>query len=153
MTQAQLTAKQRLVAVLQGSPFALELSKGCCSYSSRAQVVELVDTPDSGSGGGNTVEVRVLSWAHPDLARRKLAAEVWFAIQSRRGGRNHLSAISRRRGSISASPLIPGSMASGVAQKPRDLMPSSSSRSVSASGEKRTHPSPLPAPEIFAAAP
>ena len=28
-----------------------------------AQVVELVDTPDSGSGGGDTVEVRVLSWA------------------------------------------------------------------------------------------
>ena len=28
-----------------------------------AQVVELVDTLDSGSSGGNTVEVRVLSWA------------------------------------------------------------------------------------------
>ena len=32
-----------------------------------AQVVELVDTLDSGSSGGNTVEVRVLSWA---LSRR-----------------------------------------------------------------------------------
>src|SRR3954471_13033280 len=28
-----------------------------------AEVVELVDTPDSGSGGGNPVEVRVLSSA------------------------------------------------------------------------------------------
>src|SRR2546428_13454510 len=28
-----------------------------------AEVVELVDTPDSGSGGGNPVEVRVLSAA------------------------------------------------------------------------------------------
>src|ERR1700687_3635692 len=29
--------------------FRLELSNGCCSYSTRAQVVELVDTPDSGA--------------------------------------------------------------------------------------------------------
>ena len=29
-----------------------------------AQVAELVDAPDSGSGGLKTVEVRILSWAH-----------------------------------------------------------------------------------------
>ena len=29
----------------------------------RAQVAELVDAPDSGSGGSNPVEVQVLSWA------------------------------------------------------------------------------------------
>jgi hypothetical protein len=28
-----------------------------------AQVAELVDAPDSGSGGLKTVEVRILSWA------------------------------------------------------------------------------------------
>tara|TARA_B100000902_G_C26957651_1_gene738933 strand:+ start:462 stop:584 length:123 start_codon:yes stop_codon:yes gene_type:complete len=28
-----------------------------------AQVAKLVDAPGSGPGGGNTVEVRVLSWA------------------------------------------------------------------------------------------
>src|SRR5437763_7351357 len=32
-------------------------------YWRPAEVVELVDTPDSGSGGGNPVEVRVLSSA------------------------------------------------------------------------------------------
>src|SRR4051812_24760476 len=41
---------------------------GCFEYIARAfwrpaEVVELVDTPDSGSGGGNPVEVRVLSSA------------------------------------------------------------------------------------------
>src|SRR5256885_1827516 len=41
---------------------------GCFEYTARAfwrpaEVVELVDTPDSGSGGGNPVEVRVLSSA------------------------------------------------------------------------------------------
>src|SRR6267378_2213537 len=40
----------------------------CFQYIGRpfwrlAEVVELVDTPDSGSGGGNPVEVRVLSSA------------------------------------------------------------------------------------------
>jgi hypothetical protein len=35
--------------------------------SEDAQVVKLVDTLDSGSSGGNTMEVRVLSWAHRDL--------------------------------------------------------------------------------------
>src|SRR5437764_1352629 len=40
----------------------------CFEYIARAfwrpaEVVELVDTPDSGSGGGNPVEVRVLSSA------------------------------------------------------------------------------------------
>ena len=34
-----------------------------------AQVAELVDAPGSGPGGGNTVEVRVLSWA-PRSSRR-----------------------------------------------------------------------------------
>jgi hypothetical protein len=42
-----------------------------------AQVAELVDAPGSGPGGGNTVEVRVLSWA-PDVRKRHL--RVAFSI-------------------------------------------------------------------------
>src|SRR5258708_38142128 len=40
------------------------------SHWRRAEVVELADTPDSGSGGGNPVEVRVLSSAPPTPWRR-----------------------------------------------------------------------------------
>src|SRR2546423_1569719 len=39
-----------------------------------AEVVELVDTPDSGSGGGNPVEVRVLSSALHAPGGRSLSA-------------------------------------------------------------------------------
>src|SRR5438067_7044359 len=50
-----------------GASHRLDLP-GCFEYTARAfwrpaEVVELVDTPDSGSGGGNPVEVRVLSSA------------------------------------------------------------------------------------------
>ena len=43
-----------------------------------AQVAELVDAPGSGPGGGNTVEVRVLSWA-PDLKGRLYAGLFHFS--------------------------------------------------------------------------
>ena len=36
--------------------------------SRKAQVVELVDTLDSGSSAGNSMEVRVLSWALAHLS-------------------------------------------------------------------------------------
>jgi hypothetical protein len=60
----------------------------CKSRSERhlAQVAELVDAPGSGPGGGNTVEVRVLSWAPktlPDVLFEALVSS-WSAENSRK---------------------------------------------------------------------
>src|SRR5207237_384149 len=57
----------RLSRSCNTGPHHLDLPGGF-EYTARAvwrpaEVVELVDTPDSGSGGGNPVEVRVLSSA------------------------------------------------------------------------------------------
>ena len=46
-----------------------------------AQVAELVDALGSGPSGGNTVEVRVLSWA-PDVRKRHLRVAFSFYAET-----------------------------------------------------------------------
>ena len=46
-----------------------------------AQVAELVDALGSGPSGGNTVEVRVLSWA-PDVGKRHLRVAFSFYAET-----------------------------------------------------------------------
>ena len=43
-------------------------------------MAELVDAPGSGPGGGNTVEVRVLSWA-PDSKVKPLTSGFTFCVR------------------------------------------------------------------------
>ena len=51
----------------------------------RAQVAELVDALGSGPSGGNTVEVRVLSWA-PSVLKRSASAGLFhfYAQEAKR---------------------------------------------------------------------
>ncbi len=68
--EPDMAAKEFCNHVLTSSTDALESRFSAARHSAAAsskrhlaQVAELVDAPGSGPGGGNTVEVRVLSWA------------------------------------------------------------------------------------------
>ncbi|CAL8473799.1 protein of unknown function [Caballeronia sp. S22] len=52
-----------------------------CSTRTLAQVAELVDALGSGPSGGNTVEVRVLSWA-PDVRKSHLRVAFLFYAET-----------------------------------------------------------------------